>query len=178
MPGKPTSVVRRFASGLLEFVADHSSDACREWAAAMLRELDFIESDWDALLWALGSVMTIFRRGGVRWFRKRLEQREGRMNQNGKNTLGVMAGIGIGVAVSLVVIGLRVLAFQSIPNPQAGEMPWRLFLLIFALPEIVFVSFILALWRKRRPMAIGIMVIALLLVAHIAVHFSHHFLHG
>ena len=37
-----------------------SSDESREWASAMLRELDFVDSDWEALLWALGSTSCDF----------------------------------------------------------------------------------------------------------------------
>jgi hypothetical protein len=45
----------------------------QDWANAMLRELDFIESGWAALFWALGSTTAIYRyssRGLRAWFRK------------------------------------------------------------------------------------------------------------
>jgi hypothetical protein len=66
------STVRRFASKVLRVVIRHASDESRDWANAMLRELDFIESDWAALLWALGSTTAISRHGVPRglkaWF--------------------------------------------------------------------------------------------------------------
>ena len=54
------STPRRLASRLLHEVARHSSSDSRDWANAMVRELDFIKSDWAALLWALGSTSAIF----------------------------------------------------------------------------------------------------------------------
>ena len=57
------STVRRFAAKLLRPVICHAPDESQDWANAMLRELDFIESDWAALLWALGSTTAIFRHG-------------------------------------------------------------------------------------------------------------------
>jgi hypothetical protein len=38
--------VRRLTSKLLRIVIRHSCDESQDWANAMLRELDFIESDW------------------------------------------------------------------------------------------------------------------------------------
>jgi hypothetical protein len=46
------SAIRRLASRLLSGVVRQVSSDTQEWGNAMLRELDFIESDWIALLWA------------------------------------------------------------------------------------------------------------------------------
>ena len=54
--------IRGLASAIIATVIRRASPAAREWGAAMLREMDFIESDWSALLWALGSVTVLFKR--------------------------------------------------------------------------------------------------------------------
>ena len=43
------------ASAIFAAVIRRASPAARQWGTAMQREMDFIESDWAALFWALGS---------------------------------------------------------------------------------------------------------------------------
>ena len=49
------SAPRKIAIKLMSAVVRYSSDESREWASAMLQELDFIDSDWEALFWTLGA---------------------------------------------------------------------------------------------------------------------------
>ena len=53
--------IRGLASAILTAAVRRASPTVREWGAAMLREMDFVESDWAALLWALGSVPVLFK---------------------------------------------------------------------------------------------------------------------
>ncbi|HTS88300.1 MAG TPA: hypothetical protein VMG41_07385 [Gemmatimonadales bacterium] len=53
--------LRRATSGLLRAAVARAPVATRPWGEAMLRELDFIESDRTAVLWALGGVTTMCR---------------------------------------------------------------------------------------------------------------------
>jgi hypothetical protein len=55
------SAIRRFASRLLSVTVRYSSRESRNWGNAMLREMDFAESDWTALFWALGSTTALCR---------------------------------------------------------------------------------------------------------------------
>jgi hypothetical protein len=48
---------------------------------------------------------------------------------------------------------------------------------VIVLPEIIFVVAIVALWRKRRPMAVGILLLAVTLGTHFIVHVANHY-HG
>ncbi len=169
--------LRRLASGLLHTALRHASVETEDWARAMLRELDFIESDWSALFWALGSVTAIFRHSGrevFRRFRNRMGHKEKKMNQTGKNVAGVAAGIGIGCAIAVAVIGLWMLSRAYFPNFDAGRVPWRTWLLTLAVPEIIFITSAIWLWRKRRPMAIGILLTAIMAGAHFAMHLAQH----
>lgn len=54
--------IRRLASAILTTSVRWASPGVREWGNAMLREMDFVEGDWAALFWALGSATALFRR--------------------------------------------------------------------------------------------------------------------
>jgi hypothetical protein len=53
--------IRGLASAVLTAAVRRASPGVREWGTAMLREMDFVESDWAALLWAIGSVPVLFK---------------------------------------------------------------------------------------------------------------------
>ena len=53
--------IRRFASAILTAAVRRTSPQVRAWGEAMLREMDFVESDWAALFWAFGSAIALFR---------------------------------------------------------------------------------------------------------------------
>lgn len=53
--------IRRLASAILTAAVRRASPGVREWGNAMLREMDFVEGDWSALFWALGSAIALFR---------------------------------------------------------------------------------------------------------------------
>ena len=53
--------IRRLAAAILGFAIRHSASESQDWGKAMRREMDFVENDWAALRWALGSVSAILR---------------------------------------------------------------------------------------------------------------------
>jgi hypothetical protein len=53
--------IRGLASAILAAVIRRASPAMRQWGTAMLREMDFVENDWAALFWALGSATALFK---------------------------------------------------------------------------------------------------------------------
>jgi hypothetical protein len=53
--------IRRLAFAILSTAVRRASPGLREWGNAMLREMDFIEGDWAALFWALGSATALFK---------------------------------------------------------------------------------------------------------------------
>jgi hypothetical protein len=169
------SVPRKIATWLLGAVLRYSSAESQEWASAMQRELDFIESDWAALIWALGSTTAIFRHSGrelLALFGTKLEIKEEKVNDNQKRVLGVMTGVGTGflLAVGGFVLLLVVLHLFSDP----GQMPFAAQLTIVGVPEIIFAVIAIKLWRKRRPIAVGVLSSAILLAAHVVTHVATH----
>ncbi len=96
------------------------------------------------------------------------------MNERGKTAIGVIAGVGIAVGVAAVILAIRFMSFQYFPDFEAGRTPWRLLFLIFVVPETIFIAAAVALWKKRRPMAVGILLSALVPSVHIAMHLASH----
>jgi hypothetical protein len=145
------SAIRRLASRLLRAAARHSSSATQDWANAILRELDFIEGDWAALFWALGGAAAIFRHSVTR---------------------GVTAGIVLVLAVTSLALVLVRQLFYAFPAWDLGSMPWWVAMIV--IPEIIFVVAVVALWRKRRSVATGILLSAIVLAVHFVVHAATH----
>ena len=53
------SLIREVAGGISRFVVRHASPGSKEWAEGLAREADFVESDWKALAWSLGSMRVL-----------------------------------------------------------------------------------------------------------------------
>jgi hypothetical protein len=53
---------RRLALKISNGVVRHASPGCKDWAEGLAAEVAFIERDWAALGWALGSVKVLFDR--------------------------------------------------------------------------------------------------------------------
>lgn len=174
------STVRTFASKLLRAVVRHSSAESQDWANAMLRELDFIESDWAALLWALGSTTAIFRHCVPRELKARVgklfaQQGEPILKNIGKQAAGVVSGavIAAGVLVACAFGLVRVSLFLF-PSWDVERTPWAQWLTVIAIPETIFIVAAFALWRRRRSMAAGIVLSAIMLFTHFVIHVATH----
>jgi hypothetical protein len=56
------TLLRKLAIGISNGVACKASPDTKDWAHATSREIEFIQSDWAALRWALGGIGILFRR--------------------------------------------------------------------------------------------------------------------
>jgi len=144
----------------------------------MLRELDFIESDWAALFWALGSTTAVFRHsvGGVmrmRWFGRRKRHEEAPMMKDvGKKAAGMVVGMVMAVGLGLCALGLLVLSFHLFPSLERAE--WVHWLTVIVIPETICIIAVAALWQKRRPVALGILLSAIAMATHVVIHVASH----
>jgi len=165
---------RTLAAKLLMAVLRLAPEESRDWALAMLRELDFIEGDWAALFWALGGAAAILRHtASVGWeWLKGKSRKEGAMNTSGKKVLGV--GLGMLSALALVGCAFAVLRLIGVVFPGLEHSPWAYWLAVLAIPEAIFVAATVMLWRKRGPVAAGILATALVMALHVAVHLTLH----
>ena len=99
------------------------------------------------------------------------------MEQMGKKVgLGVAGALGA-VAVMLAAFGLLYLTAVSFPALGLDRAEWAHFLVAIMLPGIALAIVTVLLWRKRRPVAVGIMLSGAVMATHLAVHFAGHF-HG
>jgi hypothetical protein len=165
---------RRLAEKLLGAVLRLAPEESREWASAMLRELDFIQGDWAALFWALGSATAILRHAASVfqvWLKTRKHQEAG-MNNTGRKALSI--GLGAVSALALVGCAFAGLRLTAILFPGLGldDAPWPFWLAVVILPETVLAVAIVVLWRKRGPIAAGILATALVVGLHLAVHLA------
>jgi hypothetical protein len=165
---------RRLAARLLRAVLRLAPEESRDWALATLRELDFIEGDWAALFWALGSAAAILRHAASVWrsWLNRKTNKEAGMNNTGKKALGV--GLGMLSALALVGCAFAVLRIVIILVPGLEHSHWAYWLAVLAIPEAVFVIATVMLWRKKGPVAAGILATGLVMALHVAVHLTLH----
>jgi len=166
---------RKLAAKLLEAVVRYAPEQSREWASAMLRELDFIEGDWSALFWALGSAAAITRHAAGNWrsgITNKKQTKEENMSSTGRKAAGV--AVGAGLALLLAFAGMGMVQFIGFIVPNLEHMHWPHFLGAIVIPEIVFVISAILLWRKRPPVALGILLMGAAIGVHVAVHFATH----
>jgi len=146
----------------------------------MLRELDFVESDWAAVLWALGSMRAIFRHAVPRSLRDWLAKhaaREGERTPKGmaRKAAGLASGVFIsGGVLAACIFGLSMLSSLFVPEWQLNQRAWAQWLALLGIPETIFLITAVVLWRKRRTVAAGILLGAVTLITHVIVHIATH----
>jgi hypothetical protein len=172
---------RTLAAKLLQAMLRYAPEDKRAWVEAMLRELDFIEGEWPALHWALGCTTAIFReclRGCGEWLQRQIAnflgirpiQEENKMNSTGKKALGVLSGIGIALAIGVGAFLLRNVIADALLAVGIPRTMWSHVLTVILPTEVIVVVAAILLWRRKRaPVAVGLMVPALVMGAHVVV---------
>lgn len=94
------------------------------------------------------------------------------MNNLGKKTVGVLSGVGIAAALVVTAFGLLLMTARTFPQLGLERAEWTHILTIVVIPETIFVIAAVMLWRKRLPMAAGILLTGLVLAVHVVVHFA------
>ena len=171
------SAPRRLAAALLRGMARIAPPAAQDWCAAMLRELDFVDGDWTALKWALGSVAAIARdaaRNWRTWLTHWKAIQEERMNSKGKRAIGIASGVVS--AVMLVGCAFALLRITDLLFPRLGiaHIEWTHWFAVIVIPEAIFLAAAIGLWRKKGPVAAGILMVAVALGLHLAIHVATH----
>jgi len=167
------AMLRRLAERWLRAVVRHAPRSCRPWASAMLRELDFIESDWAALLWALGSTAAVSRqwlRSWRAWISGQSEE-EPAMKGTAMKVTDLLLGVLMAVGAAVGAFALLLLVFYLFPALHHAPIPWPAWVFSGML-EVLFVAGTVKFWKTRRPMAIGILLAALVFTTHFAMHIA------
>lgn len=94
------------------------------------------------------------------------------MNGTGKKALGV--GMGALSALMLIGCAFAVLRIADILFPSLGirHMEWTHWLGVLIIPEAIFITAAVLLWKKKGPVAVGILTFGLAMALHVAVHFA------
>jgi hypothetical protein len=87
---------------------------------------------------------------------------------------GVLAGVVLAIAITLCSYGLFQLGMHFFPAMGMNGLPFMAWLVVFALPEVIFVICTVRLWRKRKPVAVGILLMAVIFGTHFAMHIASH----
>ena len=170
------SVARRLASRVLTMMIRHSSSESQLWGNAMLRELDFIERDWAALLWAFGGTAALCRHSVTSQLRRLGDRRSDeafQVKKIAKKTTGIVSGVVVAGAVLTICVGVLFALIRFASWQQAnGRLADRL--LIVVIPETIYAVGIITLWRQRKSVALGILLAGVILMTHAVIHFATH----
>jgi heme/copper-type cytochrome/quinol oxidase subunit 4 len=123
----------------------------REWGTAMLREMDFIESDWDALVWAFGGAKSVIT------MRKRSETMRGQeINRISGNVL---------IVLSLIALLMVISGYFQAPQPDEGSAAHIFQLSIVALVPMILLFLVTVDWEKplrnMRPLVFTVVTLVL-----------------
>ncbi|HVJ07177.1 MAG TPA: hypothetical protein VM554_02230 [Acidisarcina sp.] len=95
-------------------------------------------------------------------------------NHLARNTAGFVSGVGIALALNVCGIGLLLLSQHLFPALGKGQVPWPAWFLVFAVPEATSLLATVALWQKKRPFALGILLWAIAMGTHFTMHVASH----
>jgi predicted nucleic acid-binding Zn ribbon protein len=169
------SAIRKAASRWLSAAIRHLPAPSQEWANAMLREMDFVEGDWPALWWVVGSGAVLC--GYSIALELRALNARCRKQLSAERMASRMFPMLAGAGAALIFLGVCIAVFSSLLhaawfNPVQHKLADRL--LIVVIPETAYLAGTLALWRRRRTFAVGILGAGVLLMAHAIAHFAAH----
>lgn len=128
--------IRKWATRMLEAAIKQAGPRAREWGEAMRREMDFIESDWDALLWAMGSVRSVAAASR--------RERSSEMRGERINRVSGRVVTGLSVLALLTVIS----GYFQAPQPDEGAAAHIFQLSIVLIVPTILLFFISADWKQ------------------------------
>jgi hypothetical protein len=165
----------KLASTFLQFVVKHLPVESQPWGRAMLREMDFIETPWGLLSWVIGGICVLFAYSVRLQFRNSFRETLGDIRRSGSKR--TIAGLLSGLAISGILLGLCLLGYRRLEQIPRWQLRYdRLIdaVLVFLLPEAVYLLAVTLFWRRRRSAALGILLAAVALLTHVLVrHLMH-----
>jgi hypothetical protein len=165
---------RRLAARLLGTLVRLAPSGSRDWALAMLGELDFIEGEWASFFWAMGGATAILGHAALAlwaWLKRQAKEGIG-MNNTRKKVMGVSIGALTALMLAgclMATVRIAGILFPGLYREHPGWLDW---LGVLAIPEAIFIVATVLLWRKRGPVAAGILAAGLVLALHIGVHLA------
>ena len=92
------------------------------------------------------------------------------MNSTGKKTLGVLSGMAIALALGVGAYLLRYVIANMLQAVGIAPTMWSHILSVIVPTELIVVAAAILLWRRRRAaVAVGLLVPALVMGAHVVI---------
>lgn len=143
--------LRGITARLLSFAAACAPTKFAEWARAMLGELDYVEDDWSAFFWALGSIGVLLRFSTIQLLLIPKWRDKSMIRQTGQVLLGaVVAGI-VCMAGSLVRMAMLKVAGLQLSDVRMSQR-----LMFILLLEVTYVVIATAQWHRRKFVSVGV----------------------
>jgi hypothetical protein len=166
------SSIRGAVRRVLHFVVRLAPSRSRSWGEAMLREMDYVDDDWAALLWALGSTLALGRHFLSEQLRN-WRERSAREALSQRSPPRIVSAL-FGVAAAAMVLTISMLTLTTLRRTLWVEPDQaRLVPLLFAvvIPDAVCLVGAVALWRPQSRIGSGILAAVAALGAHSIIYF-------
>lgn len=167
------SPIRGVARRVLHFVMRLSPARTRSWGEAMIGEMDHIDDDWAALLWALGGTLALCRFSLIEHLRNLRSLPTDEVSAQRKSThliKSILSGLGVAVVVLMIsMLTLTTLQRASWVEPNQARFVQLLFAVV--IPDGLCLLAALALWRPQRRLTSGILAAGAALGAHSIIFF-------
>ena len=167
------SPIRGVARRVLHFVVRLAPPRTRSWGDAMIGEMDHIDDEWDALLWALGGTLALCRCSLIehlRNLRKALADEVPAQREATHLIKSILFGVGVAVVVLIIsMLTLTTLQRTALVEPSQAKLAQLLFAVV--IPDALCLLAALALWRPQRRLASGILAAGAALGAHSIIFF-------
>ena len=167
------SPIRDGARRVLHFVVRLAPPRTRSWGEAMIGEMDHIDDEWDALLWALGGTLALCRCSLIEHLRnlRNLLAAEVPAQKEAKHLIkSILSGVGV-AGVVLIISMLTLTTLQRAYWVEPGQARFAQVLFAVVVPDGLCLLAALALWRPQRRLASGILAAGAALGAHSFIFF-------
>jgi hypothetical protein len=139
----------------------------------MIGEMDHIDDDWDALLWALGGTLALCRCSLIEHLRnlRNLLADEVPAQREATHLIkSILSGVGVaGVVLTISMLALTTLQRTYRVEPSQARLAQLLFAVV--VPDALCLVAALALWRPQRRLTSGVLAAGAALGAHSIIFF-------
>jgi len=167
------SPIRGVARRVLHFVVRLAPPRTRSWGDAMIGEMDHIDDEWDALLWALGGTLALCRCSLIehlRNLRNFLADEVPTQKEATHLIKSILSGVGV-AGVVLIISMLTLTTLQRAYWVEPGQARFAQVLFAVVVPDGLCLLAALALWRPQRRLTSGILAAGAALGAHSIIFF-------
>lgn len=167
------SAVRNIARCALALVVRVCPKDSRSWGRAMLREMDYAESDWDALRWALGSTAAVCRYSLIQRLNHWHSVAAAGAVSLRRHTSWVVP-LAFGVAAAAIVLAISAMALATLVQTswlESSREKGAELLMVVAVPDAICALCAFLLWRVHKRVASGVLAAGVTLALHSIIYF-------